>query len=899
MNLNRQKWEHLDYSHRRHFLTKQAFTFIQVFALLLSLLRPVVPVAAATRQASVEQEPALTPGDLGTDGKDRLLRVDPNYLYSRAHEMETSWHGEAEDAPLVVNFGDDAPLIDPAMGEEVPATQEIAGLDQWLAGNNDQSHVAGIRAAVLGPKKVLVLRVYFNDYSATSTFNANEVAGLFDNVNTLWKNTSYGKMSIDYVISGLFKLPGDRRDYVDDRPDGDRSRGAKADRLMTDAVNNVPFSVNWAQIDALVVVMAETDSSQFHRGFGGQCTMGSKTMGCVGVSENPGENANVRWGRIAHEIGHAFQQGDPGHPSNYNNDFELMDRNYPGQIGVFEKYIDGGFPGWMPKSKYVEVDPNTGGETICLWAMEYDPTDKPNPQAIKANITGGLYYMVSVRRRVLGDELNGYFTPPGIPDEGVLIERVSEGSVRWVTVQGKPNIKGIADIEELWKVGDTFTNSSDGITIEVVDQQGEDDYCVRIIYGNNANQPDVMLDPWRSPPGNTWETTDIWFDSPVNGYDTYRYGMWNDLSGNLVPSGNGDDPAVGLVNRVYARVRNVGRSTATNVKVNFEITDPLGVGIAGSNGWVSLGSTDKTSFPGLASIAPGAFVDVYIEWIPPNITVTPEQIADGRFAFHSCVRVKLDPVAGETVLGNQDGDREQENISYFQAAEEPGGGTPVYENVVTLRNDDLTKSKYFFLNYDSDLPAAWNLDINGGDLGVELGPNEVREIPVIIEPNGLATVGSVFGVDIKASSMRELVNDRDPTDTHLEFKLLGGVRIETRVLIRPTVECQVTADGEIVVDGTMTGHEEYYDEKMPFNVLIQGVDINRQFIHHASSAVPVNNDGIFQGAIFSQQPEISEVICMFAGTTELASATSGYVTAVNLLKPIGGDSSIFLPLMSK
>ena len=43
----------------------------------------------------------------------------------------------------------------------------------------------------------------------------------------------------------------------------------------------------------------------------------------------------------------------------------------------------------------------------------------------------------------------------------------------------------------------------------------------------------MMIYPWTSPPGDTWETTDIWVDSPVNGYGTYRYGTWASLSGDL------------------------------------------------------------------------------------------------------------------------------------------------------------------------------------------------------------------------------------------------------------------------------------------------------------------------------------------------------------------------------
>ena len=133
----------------------------------------------------------------------------------------------------------------------------------------------------------------------------------------------------------------------------------------------------------------------------------------------------------------------------------------------------------------------------------------------------------------------------------------------------------------------------------------------------------------------------------------------------------------------------MGTSTATDVKVNFEITDPPGVGIAGSNGWASLGSVDKTNFPDLASIAPGDFVDVYVIYTP-DIDLTPEQIEAGIFYFHTCVRIRIDPVPGETVLGNQDGDREQENINYFQATD---SGDSVFADVIRLRNDDVVKTQ--------------------------------------------------------------------------------------------------------------------------------------------------------------------------------------------------------------
>jgi hypothetical protein len=130
--------------------------------------------------------------------------------------------------------------------------------------------------------------------------------------------------------------------------------------------------------------------------------------------------------------------------------------------------------------------------------------------------------------------------------------------------------------------------------------------------------------------------------------------MWSDLLGGMVPKGNGDNPAIGQVNRLYARVRNFGTQTATNVVVHFDVTSPLGLGIAGSNGFVQLGTVTSAQFPGLASIPAGGHTDVYINWTP-SATLTPEQQAAGIFYFHSCVRVRLDHLPNEIIFGNQDG----------------------------------------------------------------------------------------------------------------------------------------------------------------------------------------------------------------------------------------------------
>jgi hypothetical protein len=519
-----------------------------------------------------------------------------------------------------------------------PLLVALGALTAQAVAHGPAPHANGIRAkaaAVTGTKKVMVLRVHFNDYTATSRYSRATVQNFFDqDLAGLWGKTSYGKMGLATQVTDLYKLPDNRSAYVDDRSDGDLSEDAKYWKVLNDAIAAAPSGLDWTNLDAIMVVMAETSTSQFHRGQGtGECTLAqgpggaNASVGCAIFSENPSETDVANWGRWAHEIGHAFQENPtPAHPSNYNNMFELMDASMPGQTGVFSKQAGKAFTGWMPPDHYQDIVPDVsgsapswapagsavGGALVNLKAMEYDPALAPNLQAARIYITQNLYYLVSVRRRILGDDLNDAFTPAGIPDEGVLLERVVEGGntslndcagqptacPRWVEVKGPGG-----NANRLWRDGDN-RYAGDGVVIDFKNIDA-DNWQIRVRY-RDAAQPDVAVSPWRSPPTNTWESTDIWVDSPVNGYGTYRYGSITSLSGDSVPRGNGDDPAVGQRNRVYARVRNLGTQDASNVVVHLDRTDPEGRGINGSNGFTGLGTVTQADFPAWRTSPPAA-----------------------------------------------------------------------------------------------------------------------------------------------------------------------------------------------------------------------------------------------------------------------------------------------------
>jgi len=751
-------------------------------------------------------------------------------------------------------------------------------------------------AGLSGTVNFVVLRVSFSDFPSGSRFTAAQTQTNFDDVGHLWgDDTSYGTINLKYQIAGPYQVPKLSTAYID--VGGNSSSLAAIVSLVNDAVAASPTTIDWSNVYGVVVDFSDPRPSGFYRGITYPSTLsisppggGTYSVHASIVGESPLEDVARTWGRWAHETGHQMQAnpGNPWHPSNYNSDFEQMDSEYPAQSGVFNKQANIAYPGWLPASKYQIVKPPEGA-SVGLYAEERPPGEEPDFQAIKAFLTFGgtqTYYLVSVRHHILGDDLATTHGPSGLPDQGVLIERVVEGGdpniddcppngcFRWVNVENNGSAT-----DTLWHLGDTYKSTSDGISITVRANPDPDHYTVDVFYADRAGQPDVGLNSWLEPPGNTYETTDIWIDSPVNGYGTYRYPLWSDLMGGIVPSGNGDDPAIGQVNRLYARVRNYGNRTATGVVVHFDITNPPGVGINGSNGFIPLGTVTSAQFPALASIAPGAHVDVYYNW-KPNFTLTPAQIEQGTFFFHTCVRVRLDHVPGETFFANQDGNGQQENIDYFQAGSSSTPGAPgaPSSGIIRLRNDSPAVSKEFALSVlREDLPSSWTVEVNHGNPIIELGPAEERDVPVTITQTAAEPVGSHHSVRVFASSLAVLKNTSRPGDLHNDVKVLGGVQFQVAVLRKTKITCRAAGVGGVV--GDLRGLDPKGDVRQRVELVGVGADGR---LTSATAYGLVAGSGKFVATFprFATTAIVlpKRAVCLYAGSTTSSSAGSAIFT---------------------
>jgi hypothetical protein len=519
--------------------------------------------------------------------------------------------------------------------------------------------------------------------------------------------------------------------------------------------------------------------------------------------------SKVWWGDWAHEWGHQIEVfggtnvGGPwlGHPSGYNSGYDLMDSCYPchqssyGLLGA-PLVTDSRtvFPGWLDADHVATVPiPTSGpvGQTFVLPPLS-ENISNPVTQAVKVPIDDKRYYMVNARKRLTTDALQVPQTIQGIFSEGVQIQYIDESAqfpVKVCAPSTNPGCTNVGDTPPwpflLWKAGDTFTDATQNININVV-AAVTDGYEVTINRDVPPGHPDLFITPWLTPPGDTYETVDIWVDSSCNGYEDQggllRYGRRAD--GTVI--GSGDDPCVNHENRVFATVHNIGDADAPATTATFQVSSPLGVGVSGV--WDPLGTASVPAIPA------GQSASVFVTWTPaPNLT--PQQIQQMHFKFHSCVQVLVAPVSGEIVTSNNNA---QENIDYFEAVamgKKKNGvfPMPTLNGAFTLHDGfDEDGFRSFSLRSISNLPPGWTFVVNQGQTEVQLESGQSVPIPVQIVPTDSA-VGKVFDLKVDAVTLRDLENPLNHNPllthpaTHPSWYVVGGLNLSAHTVLPSTI----------------------------------------------------------------------------------------------------------------
>lgn len=262
--------------------------------------------------------------------------------------------------------------------------------------------------------------------------------------------------------------------------------------------------------------------------------------------------------------------------------------------------------------------------------------------------------------------------------------------------------------------GETFEHVITGlnrINVEVVDKILNPDasggpqsfsYHIRITWGQGSFY-DLAIREWNPRP---WESEDIWIDNRAeNDWDVYTY---DDADGN--PILNGDNVAVNVPNRLYAKVRNLGDVDVTqDFDVIWRIAVPQQVGgpIETEVGRVRV--TEDV-------LGNNFIITPPLEWVPRN---SNEQ--------HICVKAEIVTVPGE--LNGTANNSAQENITqWFSGASSPFEPITVH---FETRNPYDDRSEDFRINVP-EIPSGWTVTVE--DANFRLGPGEVKRQTATIRP---------------------------------------------------------------------------------------------------------------------------------------------------------------------
>jgi M6 family metalloprotease-like protein len=728
------------------------------------------------------------------------------------------------------------------------------------------SSVANIPVeAYTGTYNEAIIRVKFSDTTSTP-YTLTQLQQAATEIHDFFSLLSYSKLGMQVTaVEVQLNNPSTSYNNVDQLIQ-DAAQAAATAHFDFTSINGIsvlyPFcGGDWTN-GAIAINIPNQVNGTFQRSYIHEC--GGDPNQTPWLNLGP---SKVGWGSWAHEMGHQLELADGvtlggnwnGHPGAYSSGYDLMDSCYPCDASAYSlsgppvmnstKKV---FGGWLPSQQFVEVDaPQQGfnGATVVLAPVEQDPATTTAPQAIKIPLgppNSTNYFLVEARRRLLSDSLeNGV----GIWDEGVNILQVSETGDPPVTsidscdttVQGGcdhqgdpnkpnydtrtpnckgvgPNVKTAADDPPycwpypLWHVGDTFSYSPMAIDIKIESTVGDCStrgsltcgYVVTVTRGVPPGHPYDFIIPWLTPPMNTYETVDIWVDSSCNGYETdvgpkgLRYGRRAD--GSVV--GNGDDPCANHENRIYAHVRNGGDAPANNVTVHFQISDPLGVGVTGN--WNTVGTATVPSIP------PGGSADVYVPWTP-ILALTPQQIQQGHFRFHTCVQVIIDPVAGELLTNNH---QAQENFDNFEAVMDPQTHqyAPIQGQFFINHGFEGTIApvdRTYYLSVESELPQSWSYSVANGQTSLTLASNETRQVPVQIQVPPGQPIGQTYFLQVAATSEFTFPNDAAPPpySTHTAGVTVGGVTLAAQTCLKAdlSLTATVSSDGsKIMVKGSLT-----------------------------------------------------------------------------------------------
>ena len=470
-------------------------------------------------------------------------------------------------------------------------------------------------------------------------------------------------------------------------------------KLLTAAMTAADADVaNYEDYNAVITIIYST----FLRGQ----ASGAQTFTIGGTSfkiQTINQSSTTGFGRFTHEIGHWIGLPDEYDPitAGGRGYWTTMDGADDREYAGWEKdYI----LAWITNPPNVKAlsRPAVGSPdlnaTYKVVPTAIEETAGDTYTAIKINSSASVNYYVEGR-----DAIAGNVSDAGANNQVVVMEAVDA----WPPgLYPKRNLNE----QKVMTAGAAAHKPDPSIEITYVSNNPgpPESYNVNVKI-KAPEQPDPSITPWGAPP---WETIDVWIDSEREG------GGWDDPATAVLKPSNGEAAWVNHVNRIYAKIANVGHGDATGVSVRFKVNTPGGIGDAGQ--FVDLVT------PASVDIPAGTSRNVYAEWTP-------------TVGSHTCIQVEIEHIPGEEDIYNN---FTQENVTHFYS----GSSSPWHAVTFPVRvANPFDEPKRVDLEIDG-LKTGWNARLS--NKWVDLAPKSIKTIDVTITPPADAQECTQLNLDL-------------------------------------------------------------------------------------------------------------------------------------------------------
>ncbi|MEK7866657.1 MAG: pre-peptidase C-terminal domain-containing protein [Planctomycetota bacterium] len=393
-------------------------------------------------------------------------------LHADAHDEEV----EALDRCRVVVRGE---LV---KGEEELHVLSIAAAPTQAAAAGQASGASFNVQPLTGPQRWVTILVRFADQTGTTPHAASWFQTLMGStapgMDHYWREVSYEAINLTgSVVVGWYNLPQPKSYYV-------VSNQIVWDRAMNDATAAADADVYFPNFAGINLMFNDT--------IGNAAWGGTSIVSRDGVGRIYSATWMPPWGYENHnvlgqEMGHGFGLPHSSGPysQTYDSNWDVQsgggtgnpsDPNY-GSIGVHTVAYHKDRLNWIPSSRLYVASAGTATVEIERTAL---PVSATNYLMARIPIPGTTtrYYTVEARRFV------GYDIR--VPAEGVLIHLVdTTRSDRNAQVVDGSNNGDPNDAGAIWTPGETFTDATNAITVQVV-SAGASSYTVTITAGSGG-----------------------------------------------------------------------------------------------------------------------------------------------------------------------------------------------------------------------------------------------------------------------------------------------------------------------------------------------------------------------------------------------------------------------------